>query len=64
MDNVLSGLLIIIFSRSKRVNGKIICLARMKTCLNPKFRFQTAMVIEVRFFMKKKMKKKKKMKNL
>ena len=33
----------------------------MKTCLN--LRFQTAMVIEVRFFMKKKMKmKKKKMK--
>ena len=39
-------------------------LARLKTCLNPNFRFQTATVIELRFFMKKKMKKKKKMKNL
>ena len=33
-------------------------LARMKTCLNPKFQVPTAMVIEVRFFMKKTKKKK------
>ena len=68
----MSGPIIISFSRSKGVNGKIICviayaLAWMKTCLNPNFRFQTATVIELRFFMKKKKMKKKmkmKMKNL
>ena len=50
----MSGLIIIGFSRSKRVNGKIICLCTSSDenlfkskILNP--RFQTAIVIELRF---------------
>ena len=55
--NVLSGLIIISFL-SKRVNGNIICCAldRKKTCSCANFKSSTATVIELRFFMKKKMK--------
>ena len=62
--NVLLELIIICYTRSKRVNGKIICLytssdENLFTCKN--FRFIGAMVSEFRFFMKKM---KMKMKNL
>ena len=60
--NVLSGLIIISFSRSKRVNRKIICLCtrseeNLFSCKISKS--STATVIELRFFMKKKKKMKK-----
>ena len=49
--NVLAELIIIIFSRSKRGNGEIICLCtRSEENLT-----STATVIELHFFMKKKM---------
>ena len=58
--NVLSGLIITSFSRSKRVNGKIICLCtRLEENLfackisSPVY---TATVIELRFFMKESLK--------
>ena len=54
--NILSGLIIISFSRSKRVNRK---LDQKKTCSHANFKSSTATVIELRFFMKKM-----KMKNL
>ena len=62
--NVLSGLIIISFSRSKRVNGKIICLCTRseKNLFSCKMsKSSTTAVIELRFFTKKK---KMKMKNL
>ena len=66
--NVLSGPIIISLSRSKGVNGKIICLCTSldETCSHAKnFRSKAATDIELRFFMKKKQKQKQmKMKNL
>ena len=59
-------LIIICYRRSKRVNGKIICLctrSEENLFIYKIFKSSTATVIELRFFMKKKMMKKK-MKNL
>ena len=57
--NVLSVPIIISFSRSKGVNGKLYAnaLDRKKTCSHAKFQCSIAMIIELCFFMKKKMKK-------
>ena len=64
--NVLLGVIIISFSRSKRVNGKIISLCTRSEENPCACKSSTATVFELRFFMKKikKMKKKKMKKNL